>query len=77
MTKKVTEKEEAFRLFSEGKDAYSPEVKALKLKGKTRYNYYSEWQKLRGLISSSPEVAGEANGNRKANAPSPEVVEAK
>ena len=48
MTKKVTKKEEAFKLFDEGKTALSPEVKDLKLKSQTRYNYYYEWQKSNG-----------------------------
>jgi len=56
----VTKKEEAFKLFDEGKDTSSPEVKALKLKGGTRFNYYLEWQKKGGIASSSSEPIGEA-----------------
>ena len=40
----MTKKEQAFVLFSEGKTTSSAEVKALKLKSQTRYNYYLEWQ---------------------------------
>jgi len=39
----MTKEDEAFRLFEEGKTAPSPEVKALKLKSQSRYNYYYEW----------------------------------
>jgi len=53
----VTEKDRAFELFDEGKTASSPEVKALKLKGKTRYNYYAEWQKAGGAASPSPKLS--------------------
>jgi len=40
-----SKKSKAYRLFSEGKQASSPEVKALKLKLNTRYNYFSEWNR--------------------------------
>lgn len=73
----MSRKEKAFKLFEEGKVARDPEVKALCLKNTIRYNYYSEWQQSMRLVSPSPEVAGEANGNGKAKIPSPEVVEAK
>ncbi len=57
----MTKKDEAFRLFDEGKTALSPEVKAFKLKSQTRYNYYLEWQKGGGITpSSSP--SGKAKG---------------
>jgi len=41
-------KVKAFHLFDKGKDASSPEVKALGLKPSTRYSYYSNWNKGRG-----------------------------
>lgn len=44
----MSKKDKAFELFDEGKNPSSPEVKALKLKGSTKYNYYSEWLKKRG-----------------------------
>ena len=66
MTEKVTKKEEAFKLFDEGKNALSEEVKALRLKGKTRYNYYQDWQKARGVAPSSPEATLKANKPGKA-----------
>ena len=64
----MTKKDEEFRLFDKGKTALSPEVKALKLKSQTRYNYYLEQQKGGGITpSSSPsgeanEKSGEAKG---------------
>jgi len=62
----VSEKDKAFTLFDEGKTSSSPDVKALGLKGTTKYNYYLEWQKLRGITSASPEVIGEAGGKGEA-----------
>lgn len=44
----MTKKAKAFELFDEGKTPISPEVKDLKLKGSTRYNYFYAWQKSRG-----------------------------
>ena len=73
----MTKNDKAFALFDEGKTSTDLEVKALCLKNTIRYNYYSEWQQSMRLVSPSPEVAGEANGNGKAKIPSPEVVEAK
>ena len=58
----MTEKERAFALFAEGKTTKSPEVKELKLKMKTRYNYYLEWQKGGG-ITPSLSPSGEAKGS--------------
>lgn len=52
---KVTKKDRAFVLFNEGKLPISPEVKALGLKGATRYNYYYAWQKQQGIPTSSSE----------------------
>ena len=40
-----SKKSKAYRLFSEGKEARSPEVKALKLTKATRYNYFSAWKR--------------------------------
>jgi hypothetical protein len=44
--RKDTKKAKAFRLFDEGKIPSDGEVKALKIKPKTSYNYYQEWKKL-------------------------------
>jgi hypothetical protein len=44
--RKATKKAKAFRLFDEGKIPSDGEVKAIKIKPKTRYNYYQEWKKL-------------------------------
>jgi len=38
----MIKKEAAFALFDEGKSPSSPELKALKLKSQSRYNYYYE-----------------------------------
>lgn len=44
----MSKKDEAFKLFDEGKKPSDPEVKALGLSAKTRYNYYQEHKKSRG-----------------------------
>lgn len=54
-----SKKDKAFQLFAEGKLPISPELKALKLKGSTRYNYYYSWQR-QGGITASPESRSEA-----------------
>lgn len=56
----MSKKDKAFELFDEGKTTSSPEVKELKLKGATRYNYYAEWQKAGGVASPSPKAISEA-----------------
>ena len=58
----MTKKDEAFRLFAEVSLAFSPEVKALKLKSQSRYNYYYEWQKTKGGNTPSSAPSGEAKG---------------
>ena len=52
----MSKKEEAFELFSQGKRPSSPEVKALELSAKTRYNYYQEWKKSNGQVLDSVEL---------------------
>lgn len=42
----MSKKEKAFGLFSQSKRPSDPEVKALGLSPKTRYNYFQEWKKL-------------------------------
>lgn len=54
-----SKKDVAFKLFAQGKTALSPEIKALKLKGKTRYNYYLEWKQIHG-IKDEEETADES-----------------
>jgi len=44
----MSKKDEAFRLFDEGKKPSDPELKALGLSPKTRYNYYQDHKKTRG-----------------------------
>lgn len=44
----MSRKDEAFRLFDDGKKPSDPEVKALGLSAKTRYNYYQEYKKSLG-----------------------------
>ena len=56
----MTKKEEAFELFDEGKTALSPEVKDLKLKGGSRFNYYLEWQRNKGGAISTSAPSEEA-----------------
>ena len=61
----MTKKEQAFVLFSEGRTTSSAEVKALKLKSRTRYNYYLEWQKGGGVTPSSlSSVEAKGSGGR-------------
>lgn len=62
----MTKKDQAFILFDEGKTPTSLEVKALKLKGSTRYNYYYDWQKSKGITRSSSGSASGAKGSGKA-----------
>jgi len=62
MAKKETGKavkDVAFQLFDEGKRPSDPEVKALGLKSKTRYNYFQLWKKLGAAI---PEISGGSPG---------------
>ena len=58
MTK--TRKARAFELFDAGYGVSSPEIKRLQLKGSTKYNYYLEWKKSRGVTDSTEE--GKAGG---------------
>jgi len=51
----MSKKEEAFELFSQGKRPSSPEVKALGLAAKSRYNYFLEWKKLSGELLDSTD----------------------
>lgn len=53
----MTKKDEAFGLFDEGKIPNSPE-----LKGRSRYNYYYQWQKSGGSATLSPRPSEEAKG---------------
>jgi len=41
---KITRKDKAFKLFSEGFVPSSPEVKAIRLSKGSRYAYYSKWK---------------------------------
>ena len=43
-----SKREKAFALYDQGFIPVSPEVKALGLKGSTRYNYFYDWQKQGG-----------------------------
>lgn len=40
----VSKRQRAFALFDEGKTPSSPEVRALKLRGNVKYNYYQQWK---------------------------------
>ena len=48
--RKDTKKAKAFRLFDGGKTPSDREIKALKIKPKTSYNYYQEWKKITRLL---------------------------
>lgn len=52
----MSKKNEAFELFSQGKRPSSPEVKALALSAKTRYNYYQDWKRQNGTVSGNVEL---------------------
>lgn len=54
----MSKKDKAFDLFNEGKTPISPEVKDLKLKGSTRYNYFYEWQRSTGSATTSKATTG-------------------
>ena len=62
----MSKKDKAFALFDEGKTSSSPDVKALGLKGTTKYNYYADWQKSKGVTSPSQGAISEAKGKGKA-----------
>lgn len=51
---KVTRKDKAYKLFSEGFEPSSPEVKALGLSESSRYSYHSKW-KAEGKPAPSAE----------------------
>ncbi len=55
-----SKKAKAFALFDEGNTASSDGIKALKLKGDTRYNYYSEWRRMKGVPASPSGLKGES-----------------
>lgn len=48
-------KDVAFQLFDEGKRPSDPEVKALGIKSKTRYNYFQMWKKRGETTPGAPE----------------------
>lgn len=45
----MSKRDEAFKLFDEDKRPSDPEVKALGLSAKTRYNYFQQYKKSRGV----------------------------
>ncbi len=51
----MSKKDQAFKLFGEGKKPSSPEVKALGLASKTRYNYYQKWKKPGALVKTKAQ----------------------
>lgn len=57
---KVSLKNKAFKLFDEGKNASSAEVKALGLKGGTRYVYYDNWKKSRAAGEEAKILSDES-----------------
>jgi len=60
----MSKKDKAFELFDEGKTPIRPEVKALRLRGTTKYNYYRLCRENRG-ITASPQSISEAKTTRK------------
>ena len=54
----MSKKDKAFELFNDGKTPTSPEVKDLKLKGSTRYNYFYEWQRSTGSATTPKATTG-------------------
>lgn len=51
----MSKKDQAFKLFAEGKKPGSPEVKSLGLASKTRYNYFQEWKKAGVLVKTKAQ----------------------
>jgi len=45
----------ASELFDQSRRPSDPEVKALGLKSKTRYNYFQQWKKLNEATPGAPE----------------------
>lgn len=48
----MSKKEEAFQLFEQGRRPGDSEVKALGLAARTRYNYFQEYKKSRGVTDN-------------------------
>jgi len=66
----------AFQLFNEGKDSSSPEIKALGLKGGTRYTYYDNWKKFKATGGETPKTEKvKLPGGAIIGAYKPEIVE--
>ncbi len=58
----MNRKQQAFALFEQGMTAFSPEVKALRLKKTAKYSYYSEWQKSKGVLPLHWHPLGKLRG---------------
>ena len=70
--RRITKKERAFQLFSEGYGTSSPEVKALKMKGNTRWAYHNEWSKLgKPTPGTEPAPARSSERTAKKSVPLP------
>lgn len=57
--KKLSKKQQAFQLFSEGYGPSSPEVKALKLTSGTRLTYHYDWNQLGRPVPSEEKTTKE------------------
>jgi len=77
MAKEGSLKAKAFKLFEKGKDSSSPEVKALGLKGATRYVYYDNWKKFKaaGGEATKEKVKVVLPGGATIGPYRPEVIE--
>jgi hypothetical protein len=70
---KVSKKQKAFQLFSEGKDASSPEFQALGLSGDTRRTYYWGWKK-RGMPAGIVDSDSTSTPKTKTTLPAGETI---
>ena len=57
----MSKKAKAFELFGQGKRPSDPEVKALGLSPKSRYNYFQEWKKSSGGGQPIAAAVGESS----------------
>ncbi len=59
----MSTKDQAFKLFAEGKKPGSPEVKSLGLASKTRYNYFQEWKKPGAPVKTKAQEIEQSQGS--------------
>jgi len=61
-SKRKAARDLAFELFYTGKRPSDPEVKSLKIKSKTCYNYFQKWKKEAGIEPANPQPKKGSNG---------------